>query len=146
MTINDMSSANAIQVKKVETVGTGSASNINAVLSWLLHQTTGGYWLRYIAFRAALAHAYTRFAHRHQDWVDSFFDEHFLTQTASPVLTRYLKSSPRPTPAELAALWVEQFPPENSAKKYTAVLTPVAADFLRLLEAEMEGHVLLGRD
>ncbi|HEX9925074.1 MAG TPA: hypothetical protein VGD99_20630 [Anaerolineae bacterium] len=143
MTINDVSSTAHFEVKKVGAVETGSTSRTKAVLSWLLHQTSGGYWLRYIAFRAAFARAYTRFAHRHEDWVDCFFDEHFLSQTASPVLTRYLKSSPRPTPAELAALWVEQFPPDNSVKKYKAILTPVAADFLKLLETEMEGGFLL---
>jgi hypothetical protein len=143
MTIKDISSSAHFQVNKAGAVATGSASGTTSILNWVLHKTPVGYWLRYIAFRAAVNRAYLRFADRYSDWVDSFFDKYFVQQKAKSLLARYLQPVDPPTPTELATLWEDQFPVDHLAHKYVADLTPVAADFLRLLETEMEGGFLL---
>lgn len=143
MTINDISSTVHFQVKKAGAVETSSASRTTAVLRWVLHKRPAGYWLRYLAFQAAVKRAYLSFVDRYSDWVDSFFDEYFVHQKAKSLLARYLQPLDPPTPTELATLWVDQFPVGHVAQKHVADLTPVAADFLRLLETEMEGGFLL---
>jgi hypothetical protein len=143
MTSKDMSSPAHYQLNKASAVATGSASGTTALLSWSLYKTPAGYWLRYLAFQAALNRAYLRFADRYEDWVDSFFDKYFVHQKAKSLLARYLQPVDPPTSTELVVLWMNQFPADHLAKKYEADATPVAADFLKLLEKEMKGDFLL---
>lgn len=143
MIVKDTNSRVQFEVKKAGTSEAGPVLNPNTLFNTILHKTPGGYWLRYLAFQAALTRAYRRFAERYEDWVDCFFDKHFVQRKANALLARYLQPFDPPAPNELVRLWVDQFPVDHVAQNYMADLTPVAAEFLRLLETEMEGHFLL---
>jgi hypothetical protein len=143
MIVKDTNSIAQFEVKKAKTSEARPVFNPNTLFDTILHKTPGGYWLRYLAFQAALTGAYRRFAERYEDWVDCFFDKHFVHRKAKSLLARYLQPFDPPAPNELVTLWVDQFPVDHVAQNYMADLTPVAADFLKLLETEMERYVLL---
>lgn len=110
-------------------------------LSWIPGVRLVQGWLRALAFRAALKRTYTSFACQEEEWVDAFFDEHFIRHYAAPLLNRYLQQdTDPPSPVELATVWADQFRPGSPAKKYIAKLTPVAADFLASLEADLQRY------
>jgi hypothetical protein len=91
------------------------------------------------AFRVALVRAYTRWAPHHWEWVDYFFNEHFLTYRAGPYLIDCLADNTRPDPVELAALWAEQvrWCDEELRQRRIDRLVPVAVHFLACLETEL---------
>src|SRR4030067_78792 len=60
-----------------------------------------------LAFKIALARAYTPFARHHPQWTASLFDQHFLTHTAAPILACCLLRDDSPHPAELAGVWAD---------------------------------------
>ena len=86
----------------------------------------------------ALTDAYAAFSEQHPDWAASLFDEHFLTHRAGPILERYQAGCASAAPRELAEAWAEQMWLEaDRRQRYVNELTPVAADFLQLLDAEL---------
>lgn len=95
-------------------------------------------------FRDALTRAYTIWAPQNWEWVDSLFNEHFLTYRATNFLIKYyMKDRSLPEPIELANLWAEQFKwfDEEMRQRHIAKLTPVAAEFLRSFETELQFHL-----
>ena len=91
------------------------------------------------ALDRALQVAYPPFARAHAPWVASYFDDHFLTVRAMPLLMEAWESSQRVTPAQLAAAWSAQFSPMNTfADELHTEATQVAATFLAMLEAELD--------
>ncbi len=90
-------------------------------------------------FQRALTRAFAAFAQQYPEWAASHFDHHFLTQGAASPLIGSLKSTTWPPPADLANAWADQMTwfTREKRQKLVAELTPVASDFLRLLEAEL---------
>lgn len=88
-------------------------------------------------FRKATARAYTAFVQKYPQWEERLFDEHFLTHRAAVVLGRYLEGH-APDPTALAQAWAEQWGWKVEARaRFVSYSTPVAADFLYLLETEL---------
>lgn len=89
--------------------------------------------------RQAIARIYPSFARQYPDWVDYFFDEHFLRQRAFPLLAAYMAYKAMPTPFEIARVWAEQFTWSNLEMKeqHVSQLMPVVSDFLRRLDKEL---------
>jgi len=133
------------------------ATVVGEVFSYLLEQagvadrirTLLGRDPQRLAFKLALARAYTQFSNHYPDLVDTFFDEHFLKK-AAPLLARCLLPTYLPTPSEFANLWVEQFGSAiNDQHKVRASLA--ASDFLHYLENELRNQpefypIFLSRD
>lgn len=95
--------------------------------------------LRHLAFRPALHRAYQTFKRQHRVWADSLFDEHFLTYRLSPLWTAYRQGGSLPVPQELATAWIEQLRFDlPQTEDQIAVLLPVATDFLRCLDVELQ--------
>ena len=86
------------------------------------------------ALRHALKNAHIEFSGRHPQWAVALFDKHFLAHGASPILERYHTSAVLPDPRDLANAWADQLQlsPETR-RNLVNELTPIAADFLRLL-------------
>jgi len=89
--------------------------------------------------RQAINRAYAAFAGQYPLWAESLFDKRFLRHKAAPLLNGYLTGESGPDAATLAKAWTEQmrYLDENLRQRHIAALTLVAADFLRLLEAEL---------
>ena len=94
------------------------------------------------ALQQAVIRTYNVWAPQNWEWVDSLFNEHFLTHRAVPVLIRYLDDSRQSAAVELANAWSEQlswFDVERK-RRHIANLIPTAAHFLRCLDAELGVH------
>jgi hypothetical protein len=90
-------------------------------------------------FQIALARACTDFTQQHPAWAAALFDQHFLTQPeVVELLSRLLARRGQPDPARMAALWAAQLHRADPASRAEAAT--VAADFLRLLEAELDAR------
>jgi hypothetical protein len=91
------------------------------------------------AFQQAVSRAHSIFAQRYPEWVASHFDEYFLAHDAAFLLLRIGQGVASPKPFNLAYVWSYQMPwlEEETRQKMVAELTPIASDFLRLLEAEL---------
>ena len=87
-------------------------------------------------FRArAFRRAYTLFVKRHPQWADALFDQPFLEQRIALLLKDDLVL---PTGLSLASWWADHLGLGEKQRAYgVAQLTPVAADFLRLLRVEL---------
>jgi len=86
-------------------------------------------------FYQTLASAYATFAGRYPEWTAVLFDENFLTGKVAPILESYQNSVLAPDPRELANAWADQlWLSKETRRTLLAELTPIAADFLRLLE------------
>jgi hypothetical protein len=93
------------------------------------------------ALRRAIAAAYPAFARQHPSWVASFFDEHFLTVHAAPLLLATWESGRHLSPDRLADEWRGQFLPTNRiADQIGSGATQVAASFLAMLDAELDAN------
>lgn len=105
----------------------------NIVTSWLERKS------QQRAFRQAVSQAYTIFAQRYPEWTASYFDEYFLTHDAAFLLARIGQGVASPRPFALAYVWSYQMTwfTEETRQRLIAELTPVASDFLCLLEAEL---------
>ncbi|MDQ4075722.1 MAG: hypothetical protein M3220_05675 [Chloroflexota bacterium] len=88
----------------------------------------------------AARRAYAAFAQQHERLVESLFDERFLMRGAAPLIPGYLDRS-TPDAVALASAWTNQMWYRDEAMRQRLIeqLKPVAADFLRLLEAELAG-------
>jgi type II secretory pathway predicted ATPase ExeA len=90
-------------------------------------------------FQIALARACTDFTQQHPAWAAALFDQHFLTQPeVVELLSRLLARRGQPDPARMAALWAAQLHRADPASRAEAAT--VAAEFLRLLEAELDAR------
>jgi len=90
-------------------------------------------------FQIALARACTDFTQQHPAWAAALFDQHFLTQPeVVELLSRLLARRGQPDPARMAALWAAQL--HHADPTHHAEATTVAADFLRMLEAELDAR------
>jgi hypothetical protein len=90
-------------------------------------------------FQIALARACTDFTQQHPAWAAALFDQHFLTQPeVVELLSRLLARRGQPDPARMAALWAAQLHRADPASRAEAAT--VAADFLRLLETELDAR------
>ena len=91
------------------------------------------------AFRQAVTRACTAFAQQYPEWAASHFDEYFLTHNAAPLLARMGQGVAAPKPFTLAIVWGRQMAwfKEETRQKLITELTPIAAEFLRLLETEL---------
>ncbi len=99
-----------------------------------------------LAFQTALARAYMPFARQYPQWTASLFDETFLTRDhVARELSRQLTRDGHPDPALLASAWIEYFPAANRADRegWIGRLTPVLADFLCWLDAELKAQEVL---
>jgi hypothetical protein len=116
---------------------TALRSFAGAVQGWpFLHWVTEKQRRR--RFRQALARTYGSYSTRYPQWTSALFDEHFLTGRAYPFLNAYGQGDADRDPAALAKLWAEQmwFSPEKRQDR-ALVMTPAAACFLNLLDAEL---------
>jgi len=90
-------------------------------------------------FQIALARACTDFTQQHPAWAAALFDQHFLTQPeVVELLSRLLARRGQPDPARMAALWAAQL--HRADPTHHAQAATVAADFLRMLEAELDAR------
>jgi len=99
------------------------------------------------AFRQAVTRAYASFARQYPEWSASLLDEHFLTHNAAPLLLRVGQGLASSTAFALAHIWSQQLRwyDEETRQKLVAELTSIAADFLRLLEAELPVQESVGQ-
>lgn len=87
----------------------------------------------------AIVRAYTSFERRHRKWTLSLFDEQFLTRYLDSANVGSSQITTLPEPAALARAWAAYMTSlaEERKQELVAEATPVAADFLRLLAAEL---------
>jgi hypothetical protein len=103
-------------------------------------------WLEQVvqrrAWRAALSRAYAAWISRHWEWVDYSFNEYFLTHQVAPYLIHCQEEGAQPNPAELAAMWAEQFTWFNQAlrQRHIASLIPAISELLSCLETELRAY------
>ncbi len=91
------------------------------------------------ALHRAFKAAYKSFAKQHEEWAASFFDDHFLALYVTPLLLEAWESRRHLTPAQLAAAWRAQFPPNYTIDDRLRVeAIHMAAIFLALLQAELD--------
>jgi len=96
-------------------------------------------WLRRRQLSSCVQKAYTVFSDRYPVWADELFDEWFLSHHAASLLERYVTGPTPPTAMELAAAWNQQFGgPDKNRKRRIAEMTPVAAEFLHLVEEALQ--------
>jgi hypothetical protein len=98
------------------------------------------------AFRQAVTRACATIAQQHPEWAAAYFDEHFLTHDAAPLLVRIGQGVASPKPLALAIVWSRQMTwfNEETRQELIAELTPIAAEFLRLLEVELHVRETVG--
>lgn len=89
-------------------------------------------------FEQAIYSAHIIWSRRYPEWEAAFFDAHFL-QTR--VLGSMQEGYP-PSAAALALEWVNQFDTSDAGTEALVdALTPVAADFLYLVDSELRYYV-----
>ncbi|MGB0385081.1 MAG: AAA-like domain-containing protein [Ardenticatenaceae bacterium] len=94
-----------------------------------------------LAFQVALAGAYNTFAGKHPQWAATLFDEHFLKNSAAPLLLRCLPPADPPDPAELAGAWAGQMSGNKGRQeRCIAEVTPIASEFLREFEKQLRAR------
>ena len=90
-----------------------------------------------LAFKTALAKAYTSFDRRHHQWTASLFDQAFLCRDdVSKELSDLLTHDKRPDAGAIARAWADYFPPERRQNRAEEI-TPVVQDFLEGLKKEL---------
>jgi len=90
------------------------------------------------AFTQVIQTVYARWAMRHRDWANAFFDEHFLRHRAATLLTHYRLGKLDTADSLLATQWADQFRFSVARRaQLVAELTPDAANFLYLLRVEL---------
>ena len=94
------------------------------------------------AFDQAVARAFATFARHYPQWAASFFDTHFLTHGAEPLLIGYIMQLGSTDPSALADAWAEQLSwfESKTRQARTAELIPAASCFLHWLEAELHAR------
>ncbi len=98
------------------------------------------------ALRRATVSAHVKFAVRYPEYTAALFDEHFLANRAADLLERYITSENPPKAVELARAWAEQiYMSEGTKVALVSELTPVASNFLFMLETELVGRDWVGK-
>lgn len=138
MTIRDTKPINFQQTKIGSMAETVLAQSAEKILGRTSLYSKVQNWLQSLTFQRALNRAHKRFTIKHVEWADSCFDEHFVQHYAAPLWLRYKQTSILPTSVELAETWAGQFGSDSPARRYITKFTPIAADFLNLLEAELQ--------
>lgn len=87
----------------------------------------------------AIARTAKHFAELYPEWAALLFDRHFLLHRGRPIIERHLAAPTATDAFDLALAWAEQWPALRSAlrKRHLQGLTPVAAEFLRLLVLDL---------
>src|SRR4051812_45510092 len=81
------------------------------------------------AFTQAIKAVYARWATRHRDWANAFFDEYFLLHRAEPLLAQYRAGKLGAADSFLAQQWAAQFRFSHARREQLAAeLTPDAAN------------------
>lgn len=88
-----------------------------------------------VSIPQAVQIAYQQFQQTHAEWVDSLFDESFLTTEAAPLFARHTL----PKATQLAIAWCNQFGTGMSAKKAADIekVLPIAKTFLAMVAKEL---------
>lgn len=101
-------------------------------------------WLRLdparLAFKKALARAYSAFARQYPEYTSSLFDQSFLSTDALPELSKLLTRNQHPNPALLAQAWGRSL---GAPADFAQVATKPAAYFLERFEAELKAEPAL---
>ncbi|MEZ4664738.1 MAG: hypothetical protein R2911_44970 [Caldilineaceae bacterium] len=85
-------------------------------------------------FNRAVRSAHIIWSRRYPEWAAAFFDAHFLKSRVLPSMQEVYP----PVAADLALEWVNQFDANQGDKApLVKALTPVAADFLYLVDSEL---------
>jgi hypothetical protein len=118
---------------------------ITASAGWLIAQ--GDHWLSswqrvrdQRRIRRAIGRTAKHFAQLYPEWEALCFDRHFLLHRGWPIIERHLTAAATATDAfDLALAWAEQWPALRAElrKRHLQGLTPVAAEFLRLLVLDL---------
>ena len=101
-------------------------------------------WLRLdparLAFKKALARAYSAFARQYPEYTSSLFDQSFLSTDALPELSKLLTRNQHPDPALLAQAWGYSL---GTSADFAQAATKPAAYFLERFEAELKAEPAL---
>jgi hypothetical protein len=101
-------------------------------------------WLRLdparLAFKKALARAYSAFARQYPEYTSSLFDQSFLSTEALPELSKLLTRNQHPDPALLAQAWGRSL---GANTDFAQAATKPAAYFLERFEAELKAEPAL---
>jgi hypothetical protein len=90
----------------------------------------------------AIRIAYTRWAKQHPEWVVAFFDEHFVTQRAAPLLNVLIVQQRPLDPRCLAERWADQFHfAPTRRQQLIASLMPALANFLALFRTALNNQL-----
>jgi hypothetical protein len=96
-------------------------------------------WLRLdparLAFKKALARAYSAFARQYPEYTSSLFDQSFLSTEALPELSKLLTRNQHPDPALLAQAWGRSL---GANTDFAQAATKPAAYFIERFEAELK--------
>lgn len=88
--------------------------------------------------QAAIDRAYAAFNRSYPRWTAALFDEHFVARTVA-IWLRAPQNVDVLTPHTLAGAWAAQLTAQPSRREaLQAECMPAAAEFLRLLRAELE--------
>ena len=112
---------------------------IRSEFGWLVINLKLQNWFKKSDLTVALRQTYTRFAQQHPEWVACLFDEHFVENGVSMIVEQHLKNGSQIDPGELATVWDKQLgPARDSIRQHRiAELTPIAAEFVTSLQAEL---------
>lgn len=94
-------------------------------------------WVQARSFEKTVNRAYHQFAQKHEQWVDSYFDNYFVKQHTPRLLENYRRNNGLTLATELADLWADQFAPNSSFRKHTGEARAIAGIFLGMVEAEL---------
>jgi hypothetical protein len=111
---------------------------------WLRSWQTRLYQRR---LRRAIIDTTVQFGQLYPEWQEFLFDRHFLLNRGLPVIERHIAGTASRSAMDLALAWAEQWPQMNAGRRKTHLqtLTPIAAEFLRLLEKRlMNSHLANG--
>lgn len=101
-------------------------------------------WLRLdparLAFKKALARAYSAFARQYPEYTSSLFDQSFLSTDALPELSKLLTRNQHPDPALLAQAWGRSL---GAGVDFAQAATKPAAYFLERFNAELKAEPAL---
>ncbi|WKZ39299.1 MAG: AAA family ATPase [Anaerolineales bacterium] len=101
-------------------------------------------WLRLdparLAFKKALARAYSAFARQYPEYTSSLFDQPFLSTDALPEFSKLLTRNQHPDPALLAQAWGLSL---GTSADFAQAATKPAAYFLERFEAELKAEPAL---
>lgn len=88
-------------------------------------------------FSRAIHKSYQQWMQHFPRWVNAGFDEYFLLNDAMPLLTGIMAGEQSCDPGDLARKWASVYRiSDERAERAVAECTPVAANFISLLQIE----------